>query len=130
MRWIPVTKESESPVDQGGEYPEQFVLRCKNDGTRGDYEVFKVTAHEMWLTAKAFDFAEYLDESPSDEWIAVSKVKDTIAPFIKVARHVRNSPHPKIPIEALRTEATQAEMNAEYILGKDLYISISKDAFK
>ena len=53
-----------------------------------------------------------------------------LAAFVKVARHVRNFPHPEIPIERLRSEAVMAEMLAEQTLGKKQYDAICNKAFE
>ena len=60
------------------------------------------------------------------EKVAVYKV---IAEFVKVARHVRNFPHPELTIEQLRSEAVMAETNAENIFGKEDYDFICHIAF-
>jgi len=62
--------------------------------------------------------------------ISDKKIKEVIAAFIKVARHVRNYPHPELPIERLRSEAVEAEALADQILGRDEYEKICKIAFK
>jgi hypothetical protein len=53
-----------------------------------------------------------------------------IANFVLVARHVRNYPHPNVPIERLRGEAVIAEMEAERIFGSDVYQTVCELAFK
>lgn len=79
MKWIPITKEEDCPEkDSSEEYPKQYILRCKNDGGRGDYEVFKVTADEMWLTALGFDYFEYLDEQDEGWSFDEDQVKDAM----------------------------------------------------
>lgn len=57
------------------------------------------------------------------------EIRDVMAAFVIVARHARNFPHPEIPIERLRAEATTAEQLAENILGTQEYNSICHLAF-
>lgn len=58
------------------------------------------------------------------------ELEEILIPFIKAARHTRNFPNPKIAIGDLRSEAVQAESNAERILGTKKYQSICDKAFK
>lgn len=58
------------------------------------------------------------------------ELKEMIAAYVKVARHVRNFPHPELPIERLRTEAVQADVLAEQVLGREEYMNLEKIAFK
>lgn len=57
-------------------------------------------------------------------------MREIISSFIKVARHARNFPHPEIPIERLRSEAVEAEVLAERILGKKEWNICNEKAFK
>lgn len=50
--------------------------------------------------------------------------------FIKAARYARNFPDAGISVDHLRSQATFAEINAEQILGKELYESLCEQAFK
>lgn len=54
----------------------------------------------------------------------IRKLEQVIGLFIVAARHTRNFPHPEIPVGRIRAEATQAEVNAERVLGEDRYAKI------
>ncbi len=56
-------------------------------------------------------------------------LRDILSPFILVARHVRNFPHPQLPLGLLKTEAVKAERKARELLGEDLYEEICEHVF-
>lgn len=57
------------------------------------------------------------------------EIRDVLAAFTKVARHVRNFPHPQLTIEQLRKEAVEAERLLEKIFGDKEYQVINDIAF-
>ncbi len=57
------------------------------------------------------------------------QINNVVAAFVKVARHVRNFPHPALTIEMLRKEAVEAERLAEKVFGKREYERINDIAF-
>lgn len=82
-----------------------------------EYEMYKAQYDQM--------------KTKQEDWkLKYDELKDVIAAFVKVARHVRNYPHPNLPIEQLRAEAVMAEVQAEQVLGSELYATINELAFK
>lgn len=58
-----------------------------------------------------------------------AQIMSVLAKFVRVARHIRNYPHADLPINLLRKEATLAEMEAEYLIGRQKFAELEKLAF-
>lgn len=58
--------------------------------------------------------------------MTLEEIEEVLGLFIVAARHARNFPHPELPVERIRAEATLAEQNAERILGVKEYTRISR----
>jgi len=58
-----------------------------------------------------------------------NEIRDVIAAFIKVSRHVRNFPHPQLTINQIRKEAVEAERLAEKVFGDKEYEVMNDIAF-
>lgn len=67
MRWKAISEAKDLPNEEYYEEPPVHILRGKIDDPRAGWQVVQCTVVDMLDVAKQFDYAEYLDESPSSD---------------------------------------------------------------
>ena len=86
--------------DKGEDYPRQYILKGKADGSRGAVDIHHVTYEEMIHVIQEYDYCVWLDESQPNEQPAVNEVsgydKKAMAVIIARADECRPYVHPVI----------------------------------
>lgn len=64
LKWVRAS-ERIPDIDHASDYPKEYVTRCKNDGSRGRFDVYNLEAQRIIELNKSYDYCEWLDESTS-----------------------------------------------------------------